>query len=265
MNHIFLAIASFLGLGLVFSFLEYKIPLHRKKINRFQWQLDSVYYFTGYFFNKFGIWLCVGIAAFIQHQTALTYSLYGLSQQPIILQLVEILVLSELGYYFAHRLLHQVPFLWQFHAIHHSAETMDWLTTTRVHPADQLFTKFFQLVPLLCLNFSPEATGIYFVWSSAIAFFIHANLNLKFPILRRIIVTPETHHWHHDKDKRAHHTNFAAQLIFVDLLFGTYYCPQKPHQDNYGITAKLPNTYLKQIIYPFRKLRRLRCSVKNSL
>ncbi|AFY39078.1 fatty acid hydroxylase [[Leptolyngbya] sp. PCC 7376] len=253
MNNLLVALISFIGLGLTFSLLEKQFYLHRQKVNRFQWQLDTIYYFTGYVINKFGIWLCLSLAILIKYQINPEISLNWITQQSLFFQLIEILILSELGYYFAHRLLHQIPFLWRFHAIHHSAEKMDWLTTTRVHPVDQLFTKFFQLVPLLCLDFSPKAMGIYFLWSSAIAFFIHANLRIKLPILRRIIVTPETHHWHHNRNRALSNTNFSAQLACIDWLFGTYYCPQTKHQDHYGISERLPNTYLKQVFYPFGK------------
>ena len=260
MNNILVAIASFIGLGITFSFFEKRFCLHRQNINRFQWQLDTVYYFTGYFINKFGIWICVALAVLLKSQFNSDTSISVLSQQPFLIQLIIVLILSELGYYFAHRLLHQIPFLWQFHAIHHSAEKIDWLTTTRVHPFDQLFTKFFQLTPLLYLDFSSEVMAVYFLWSSAIAFFIHANLRIKLPILRRIITTPETHHWHHSRNPHSYNTNFAAQLACVDWLFGTYYCPQKKPDINYGIAEKLPNTYLKQLLYPFRRTeKKLRC------
>ena len=253
MHNLLLAIASFLVLGLIYSFLERKFALHPQKINRFQWQLDAVYYFSGYWINKFGIWICIGFSLWIKQQ--LNFSLFTaeIANQPLFIQLIEVLLLSELGYYLAHRLFHTVPFLWRFHAIHHSAQTIDWLTTTRVHPCDQLSTKFFQLVPLLCLDFSSLVMTIYFLWSSAIAFFIHANLRIKLPILRRLIVTPEIHHWHHHTSQDCHDVNFAAQLACIDWLFGTYYCPQKKHHNHYGIDTPMPNTYLKQFFYPFRR------------
>ena len=40
----------------------------------------------------------------------------------------------ELGYWFNHWLSHKVPFLWEFHKVHHSAEVLTPLTVFRVHP-----------------------------------------------------------------------------------------------------------------------------------
>jgi len=34
------------------------------------------------------------------------------------------------GGYWGHRLSHTVPFLWRFHAVHHSIDEMDWLANT---------------------------------------------------------------------------------------------------------------------------------------
>jgi len=40
----------------------------------------------------------------------------------------------ELGYWFNHWLSHKVPFLWEFHKVHHSATVLTPLTNFRVHP-----------------------------------------------------------------------------------------------------------------------------------
>jgi sterol desaturase/sphingolipid hydroxylase (fatty acid hydroxylase superfamily) len=40
----------------------------------------------------------------------------------------------ELGYWFNHWLNHKVPFLWEFHKVHHTAEVLTPLTNFRVHP-----------------------------------------------------------------------------------------------------------------------------------
>jgi sterol desaturase/sphingolipid hydroxylase (fatty acid hydroxylase superfamily) len=34
-----------------------------------------------------------------------------------------------------------VPFLWRFHAVHHSTEQMDWVAAGRLHPLDSAFTQ----------------------------------------------------------------------------------------------------------------------------
>jgi len=55
---------------------------------------------------------------------------------PLWLQALVVFSLGEfLGYVF-HRALHQVPVLWRFHRVHHSAENFDWLCAHRQHPLE---------------------------------------------------------------------------------------------------------------------------------
>src|SRR6266704_4583348 len=68
--------------------------------------------------------------------------------QPYWLQIVEVIVLADLGVYFAHRAFHALPWLWRFHAVHHSSEELDWLAATRVHPLDQIATRGISLLPV---------------------------------------------------------------------------------------------------------------------
>src|SRR5208283_3792115 len=62
------------------------------------------------------------------------------------------LVAGEIGYYWGHRWSHEVPFLWGFHSIHHSAEEVDFLVSSRAHPIDMVFGRFCSLVPLYLLG-----------------------------------------------------------------------------------------------------------------
>lgn len=174
-----------------------------------------------------------------------------IATQPIVIQVIEAILLADLGYYIAHRLLHTVPVLWKFHAVHHSVEQMDWLATVRVHPVDQVFTRFFQLIPIFCCGFSVKALGIYALFSSAIAFFIHANTRLKLGFLTWIVATPQFHHWHHANDPAAYNKNLAAQCPLFDLLFGTFYLPDRKIPQEYGIAETFPNGYFRQFLYPF--------------
>jgi len=175
-----------------------------------------------------------------------------MGEQSLITQLVFGIILGECGYYTAHRMLHQIPWLWRFHAVHHSVEELDWLVTVRVHPIDQVFTKIFQVFPSYLLGFSQDFFIIYALFSATTAFFIHSNIGLKFHFLNRLLVTPELHRWHHSQTPETYHTNFAAQLACIDYLCGTWYLPKQRSPDSYGVRENIPIDYLGQLIYPFR-------------
>lgn len=83
--------------------------------------------------------------------------------------------------------------------------------------------------------------------------FIHANVRWRFPYVRWLIATPEYHHWHHTSDEEGIDKNFAATLPLWDWLFGTAHQPDGWPR-NYGTTKfQPPETYLGQLVYPFRK------------
>jgi hypothetical protein len=64
-------------------------------------------------------------------------------------------------------------------------------------------------------------------------------------------VSPEFHDWHHSKDRDARDKNFAAQLSFLDALFGSLHLPRGQAQTSYGLDQPMPQRYVPQLLYPF--------------
>jgi sterol desaturase/sphingolipid hydroxylase (fatty acid hydroxylase superfamily) len=158
--------------------------------------------------------------------------------------------LVAVGNYWGHRLSHQVPFLWRFHAVHHSIEQMDWVASGRLHPLDQAFTQAVTVFPLFLLGYGAGVFGGVAVFITLLALFQHANVRLRFPVVRWIINTPEWHHWHHAADEAARDKNFG--LPVVDKLFGTAYLPKGARPVGFGTTSPVPaDGYLRHLAYPF--------------
>src|SRR5581483_1320581 len=111
------------------------------------------------------------------------------------------LVVGDAAYYWSHRLMHEVPYLWRFHSIHHSAERIYWLVGTRAHPLDIAFGHLSGLVPLYALGLAQPLAGttdvvaqLFVVIGMAWGFFIHANLNWRLGWARYVVSTPAFHH-----------------------------------------------------------------------
>lgn len=156
------------------------------------------------------------------------------------------------GSYWGHRLTHEVPFLWRFHAVHHSIEHMDWLAAARLHPLDSAFTQACFALPLFALGYDPGLFAGVAVLVTALGIFQHANVRLRFPVLRWVLPTPEWHHWHHATDAAAHDRNFG--LPAVDRLFGTAYLPRGGRPAGFGIQDPVPpDSYLAQLRYAFAR------------
>ncbi len=247
---------ALLGFGLLSLFfipLEGCFALRPQRVLRPGWTTDVIYYVTG---NLIGQAAAIALPALLGR--LLLYQVVQpawhpwVAAQPVAWQLPVLIFTADVGYYWAHRWLHTVPWLWRFHAIHHSSEQLDWLTTVRVHPVDQVFTRAWQLLPIVVLGFSDEAVGYYALFSAAIAFFIHANLRWRLRWLNWLLVTPALHHWHHADEPQAYNKNLAAQCALVDRLFGSFYLPTRPPQA-YGLPDPVPADYLRQLFYPLTR------------
>lgn len=156
------------------------------------------------------------------------------------------------GSYWGHRLTHQVPFLWRFHAVHHSTEQMYWVAAARQHPLDAAFTQACFAVPLFALGYDAVAFAGVTVFVTVLGIVQHANVRLRFPVLRWIVPTPEWHHWHHATDPDARDTNFGVPVI--DQLFGTAFLPKGRRPAGFGVPDRVPaDGYVAQLAYPFQR------------
>jgi len=155
-------IKGFVIVALIFIPLERLFSLHEdQQILRKWWWSDLIYVFV----NKLVIQ--VGMLVLIVTVGAGLYWLVpeevraAIGGQSVWLQTIETIIIADIGFYVAHRMFHTIPWLWHFHAVHHSIEELDWLAAARVHPVDQVVTKAMSLLPVFALGFSEAAIGIY--------------------------------------------------------------------------------------------------------
>ncbi len=116
--------------------------------------------------------------------------------QPRWLQALELIILLDLVGYWMHRLFHTGP-LWSFHAIHHSSEELDWLSSVRLHPVNDLMNRIVPAVLLVLAGFKPDVLAVALPFFAVYAIFLHANVDWDFGPLRSIIASPRFHRWHH--------------------------------------------------------------------
>ena len=239
-------------LACIFIPLERLLPLHHDQpILRRDWANDLFYLLFNGLVVRGGTLLVFAAAMFAWRQWWPTDTLGLAGQLPIWAQVIGTIVVADIGYYTAHRMAHAIPFLWRFHAVHHSIEEMDWLASHRVHPFDQIFTNAMSLLPVYFLGFSLEAVAIFTVIYQAQALLIHSNVRISFGPLKWLIASPEYHHWHHADQREAYNRNFAAQLSLIDVIAGTIFLPRGRRPDQYGVSDPVPRFYPQQFLYPF--------------
>jgi sterol desaturase/sphingolipid hydroxylase (fatty acid hydroxylase superfamily) len=238
---------------LIFLPLERLFPLHpEQKILRRHWANDLVYLFFNSIAIKMGFLLLLGLLMTGARLAVPAVVTTAIRAQPVWLQTIEVIVIADVGFYLAHRAFHVIPLLWQFHAIHHSIEEMDWLAAHRVHPVDQVLTKTASVLPVFALGFSDVALAIFAFSYQCQSLLIHSNVRVGFGPLKWVLASPEFHHWHHANEEEAFDKNFAAQLPFLDALGGTLFLPRKRMPVKYGTDDPVPTMYHQQLAYPLR-------------
>lgn len=243
---------SFLFLALVFIPLEKAFPARRQQILRPAWWTDLAF-FAGQYFVWSGLVL-LALTYFQDWLDGLVPAAFraGVAVQPWWLQVIEVILLSDLLIYWGHRLQHRVGFLWRFHSVHHSAEHLDWLAAHREHPLDTIYTMGLINLPAFILGFPLETLAGFLTFRGLWAIYIHSNVRLPIGSLRWFIGAPELHHWHHARERFA--GNYANISPLMDLLFGTYRCPPV-EPDSLGLTEPIPRSYFGQMLYPFCRRR----------
>ena len=236
---------------LVFMPLERLFAMHPQKVFRRNWGNDLIFLFLNGMLIKLGL-LAFIVAVIFAAAWIVPASFQGMvGGLPYWVQIPAVIVLSDLGFYWTHRMFHAVPWLWRFHSIHHSIEELDWLAAARVHPVDQILTKGVSLIPVFALGFSEWAIGVYALLYQWQAVLIHSNVRVGFGPLRFLFVSPEFHHWHHSNHREARDRNFAGQLSFLDALFGSFHLPRGQIPTTYGLDRPMPQRYVRQLLYPF--------------
>jgi len=236
------------------------IPLERffarlpeQSIFRQDWRADLFYFLVNSLLVQSLTYLSLKPALTILANTDWAGLRATMASQPVWLQFIEIMFLTDLVQYGVHRLFHQVPALWRFHAVHHSAKTMDWLAGSRMHLVEIVCLRGFTVIPMYALGYSDPALKAYILYVFLHSTFIHANVRFDFGWLKQVIATPQFHHWHHGIEKEAIDVNFAVHFPILDRIFGTHYLPDK-WPSGYGVGGHpVPDGYAKQLMYPFQR------------
>lgn len=240
--------ASLLFLALVFIPMEKMFPAKQnQKILRKHWFVDLCFLLGQHFiWNGLVLTVLTYCADTIDSIMPLTIR-STVAELPFWVQVITVLLLSDFIIYWAHRLQHNVEFLWRFHKVHHSAEHLDWLAAYREHPLDTIYTVGLINAPAFILGFDLGAITAIIAFRGIWAVYIHSNVRLPIGFLKKFIGAPELHHWHHDIEKDR--GNYANISPLMDVAFGTYTCPDtEPEQ--FGIKEPFPKNYIGQLIVP---------------
>lgn len=220
--------------------------------------LDLKLFFFATFFNALGI---LGIFAVSLSASASTQWLLGHAIAPApqaaaasititVVMSVLYWVMFDLGYWFAHWLMHRIPVLWEFHKLHHSAEVLTPLTEFRQHPVELLLFPFCTGAAIGMLYGASEhllgvdKQALSLVWVNVLLLGYSMTLlhlrhsHVWIPVtgwLGYIIQSPAHHQIHHSTDPKHFNKNLGFGLSLWDWAFRTLYIPEKREVLEFGI------------------------------
>jgi sterol desaturase/sphingolipid hydroxylase (fatty acid hydroxylase superfamily) len=249
------AFAWLVVLTLIFVPLERLLALHPRKFLGKALLQDLGYYFISALVPALMLAFPLSLAAAGGHALVPWHVQLAVASWPVWLRVLAGVAIGELGFYWGHRLTHEIPFLWRFHSIHHSPEKMYFLVSARSHPLDNVFTRLCGLVPIYILGVASPLTpeggtvaALIVLFMTVWGFFIHSNLKLRLGPLEWLFATPAFHHWHHTREDHKDH-NYAANLPLMDLLFGTFHLPAK-WPETYGTETPVAPGIAGQLLDP---------------
>lgn len=249
-------------------------------------RVDFQYFFINTMFFTALVVPYIGGSGFSRHYTFdLLESVFGKPehQSPVTVLAVigmtlVLALLADLAVYFAHFLQHKVPFLWEFHKVHHSAQVMTPITVYRMHPVDDALAIF---MGGLLMGVGMGAAQYLFVQQPDVmlvaglnictfVFYVtfynlrHSHFWLHYPGLwGKIFISPAQHQIHHSSEERHWDRNYGFILGIWDWMFKTHYVPVEKEEFVLGIgveTAEynsLRALYVLPFIKNWRRLQKL--------
>lgn len=239
---------------LIFSPIEVLWPAYpAQSVFRSEWLTDIVYFLSTHLPIQITTFLILLPATQLTTLLNVPEIPALIGRLPWLLQFFLAVLVADLAEYAVHRAFHTVPFLWRFHAIHHSSKALDWIAGSRSHIVDDIAVRGFMLIPMM-LVFPHDMIVAYLFFVNFHATWTHCNFGPTVKWLEPFLIQPRYHHWHHTSQREGIDKNFAIHFPWIDKLFGTYYLPRDAWPTDYGLhQERMPDGFWAQTFYPFRR------------
>ena len=237
---------------LIFSPIEVLWPAYPKQsVFRYEWLTDIVYFLSTHLPIQLTSFMILLPATQLSAVLGIPGVIDAVGRLPWLVQFFLAVLVADLAEYFIHRAFHMVPFMWRFHAIHHSSKALDWIAGSRAHIVEDVVVRGFILIPMM-LVFPHNINVAYLLFVTFHATWAHCNFGPTIKWLEPFLIQPRFHHWHHTSQEEAIDRNFAIHFPWIDRIFGTYYFPEGKWPEAYGLANEnIPRGFWAQAFYPF--------------
>lgn len=236
---------------LIFSPIEVLWPAYpQQSVFRPQWMNDIVYFLSTHLPIQITSFLILLPATQLTSTLNVAFIAEAVGKLPWLVQFLLAILVADLAQYWIHRSFHKIPFMWRFHAIHHSSKALDWIAGSRAHLVEDVVVRGGILIPMM-LIFPQSINVAYLFFVNFHATWAHCNFGPTIKWLEPYFIQPRFHHWHHTSQVESIDKNFAIHFPWIDRIFGTYYFPKDRWPDTYGLHQEdIPFGFWGQFFYP---------------
>lgn len=149
------------------------------------------------------------------------WGLFNLLKLPLWMGILLSVPLLDFLSYVWHRANHQVPFLWRFHAVHHSDTVYDVSSAFRFHPFEIVMSLMVRISMILLFSLPWQGILIFEIIFTIANIFEHGNIRLQDQFEQtfgRFFISPSLHRLHHSALKEDVDRNFGTIFSFWDRL-----------------------------------------------
>lgn len=292
LNYFYL-LSSVLFAYYVYYKAKERIPFYKYIFSKKVWLSKSAFIDYKYFFFN-GIlkvalvfplltyWRYLGVTINDWMEESFGLSSILLTESQIILYYtLALVILLDLRVYLVHLAMHKIPFLWEFHKIHHSATTLNPITQYRLHPIELIinnlshvfvssfligFFDYFYAVSVDIITYLEINifTVLFLFWGSTLR---HSHVKLKyFHELERYLLSPFQHQVHHSNNPAHFDKNLGSKLAIWDWIFGTLIRSSEVVKIRFGLGKNEDgnyNSFFKTLYMPFRNIGRFLVRKRN--
>lgn len=251
-----------IGISILVWVLEIILPWRKgQSIFRKDFWLDTFYMFFNFFL--FSLILYNGLSNVAVELFNDFLGLFGVTNivaiqvnaLPQWVQLIVMFLIADFIQWNVHRMLHRVPWMWEFHKVHHSVKEMGFAAHLRFHWMETIIYKSVQYIPLTMIGFGIDDFFMVHIIAITIGHLNHANVGWDYGPLKYIFNNPKMHIWHHAKHLPAGYqygVNFGISLSLWDYLFKTAVIPNDGRDIELGFDhdESFPEDLPHQLIYP---------------
>ncbi|PCK01483.1 MAG: sterol desaturase [Alteromonadaceae bacterium] len=173
-----------------------------------------------------------------------------------------IFIFEDFSRFIVHFFYHKIPWLWRFHAIHHSAPTLTPLTLYRVHSVEMVINSLRSLaivgsVSGVFMYTVDGRIGMVSILGASIFNIVfnlvganlrHSHVWLGFGRFEKWFISPAQHQIHHSAAPRHYDKNFGASLAVWDKIFGSWLGSKGERVSGFGVGEENPGhqSFLRQ-------------------